>query len=111
MDGQLVNERSFSDTSATLGLDGFYRYNIAKPDAKGFPFVGVSVAVASVTQNFTGNFTARPHAGYKYFLKRNVALDVNVGFRFDINKSDSDESLIEDRRKTIDGRVGLSFVF
>lgn len=111
MDGTLISEGCTSDTFAGLGLDAFYRYNIAKPDARGFPFVGVSASVASVTQNFTGNFSARPHAGYKYFLKKNIALDVSVGFRFDINQVDDEGFFPEDRRKAIDGRLGLSFVF
>jgi hypothetical protein len=98
-----------TDTNAGLGFDAFYRYNIAKPESKGFPFGGFSVSVADVTTTFTGNVTARPHAGYKYFFKRNVALDVSVGYRFDVNRVT--QGFIQDRHKSIDGTAGLSFVF
>lgn len=64
-DGQITGESCEGDGSAHLGISGFYRYNFAKPGAKGFPFVGGTFSVADVANNFTGNFRARPHAGYK----------------------------------------------
>lgn len=111
-DGQILGKTCDSDAAANLGLLGFYRYNFAKPEARGFPFVGASIAIGSVTDNFTGNIRARPHAGYKYFLKRNVALDFSVGYDIDVNKvSDNDGFFIQDRRMAIDAQLGLSFLF
>lgn len=109
--GDETGEFCNSDTNVGLGLSAFYRYNIAKAEAKGFPFVGVTFSVASVTDNFTGNFRLRPHAGYKYFVKRNVALDFSVGYSFDVNKVDDSSVFIVERRKSVDGQLGLSFVF
>lgn len=110
--GQVTSTSCNSSSGANLGLSVFYRYNFGKVDAKGVPFIGVSMAAASVKTNFTGNVTARPFAGYKYFLKRNVALDFSVGYLIDVNKVSDDSSLfIQDRRSSVDGRVGLSFLF
>jgi hypothetical protein len=110
--GQITGESCGSDSNVSLGLSAFYRYNFGKADAKGFPFVGASISVGSVTRNFTGNVGARPHVGYKYFLKRNVALDFSVGYSFAINEVDDDRSFfIQDRSSSINGQLGLSFVF
>ncbi|MEK6406244.1 MAG: hypothetical protein AABN34_04695 [Acidobacteriota bacterium] len=110
--GQITGESCGSDSNGSLGLIAFYRYNFGKADAKGFPFVGASIGVGNVTRNFTGNVLARPHVGYKYFLKRNVALDFSVGYSVQLNKGDEDRSFfIRDRLSTIDGQLALSFVF
>lgn len=111
-DGQITGKSCDSDTFANLGLVGFYRYNFAKPDARGFPFVGASIGIDSVTDNYTGNIRTRPHAGYKYFLKKNVALDFTVGYNIAVNKvSENNAVFIQERSKTVDGQFGLSFVF
>ena len=65
---------------------------------------------------FTFSRGSRPRSlegsGYKYFLSKTVALDFSVGYSFDINKvNDSNQFFITDRSSSIDGRVGLSFVF
>jgi hypothetical protein len=110
--GKILGESCDSGTHAGLGLSGFYRYNFGRGEAKRFPFIGATLSVASVSQNFTGNFRARPHVGYKYFLKKSVALDFSVGYLFDINEvSGRDRFFIQDRSNSMDGRVGLSFVF
>jgi hypothetical protein len=109
--GQITSESCNSDSNVGFGLSGFYRYNFVRGEAKGFPFVGGTISVASVTTNFTGNVRARPHVGYKYFLKRNVALDFSVGYTVELNKVGSDSPFIRDRSSSIDGRLGLSFVF
>lgn len=111
-DGQITGEQCDSDSNVGLGLSGFYRYNFARADARGFPFVGGSLLVTDVTTNFRGNISARPHAGYKYFVKRNVALDFSAGYLIELNKDQRDDSFfIINRRHGIDGRIGLSFVF
>lgn len=110
--GQVTSTSCNSSSAANLGLSAFYRYNLGKADAKGVPFVGVSMAAQSVSSNFTGNIRARPFAGYKYFLKKNVALDFSAGYSIDVNKVSDDRSFfIADRRSSVDGRVGLSFLF
>jgi hypothetical protein len=111
-DGQIIDKSCDSGSSANLGLSVFYRYNFGKEDARGFPFIGASIGAASVSSNFTGNVRARPFAGYKYFLKKSVALDLSVGYTLDVNKvSDESSFFIVDRRRSLDGRVGFSFVF
>jgi hypothetical protein len=109
--GQVTSESCNSDSNVGLGLSGFYRYNFVRGEAKGFPFVGGTISAASVTDNFTGNVRARPHVGYKYFLKKSVALDFSVGYTVDLNKVDDPGPFIRDRNSSIDGRLGLSFVF
>jgi len=110
-EGELVDKSCGSNTRAGLGLTGLYCYNFAKAEAKGFPFVGATISVSDVTTNFTGNVRARPHAGYKYFVKRNVALDFSVGYLIEVNKVNNDSLFITGRRQTVDGQLGLSFVF
>jgi hypothetical protein len=110
--GEIIGTTCGSYSHASLGLSGFYRYHLAKRDAKGFPFVGASIGVSDVTINYTGNVTARPHVGYKYFVKRNVALDFSVGYLVELNKVDDARSVfIRDRINSVDGQLGLSFVF
>lgn len=108
--GNVISESCDSDVSFGMGLSGFYRYNFAKEGAKGFPFVGGAISVASVTDNFTGNFSARPEVGYKYFLKKNVALDFSVGVTLQLNKV-GDDFFLNSRRENINGQLGLSFIF
>jgi hypothetical protein len=108
---ELTGKTCSSDTQVGLGLTGLYRYNFAKAEARGFPFVGGTISVSDVTRNFTGNVRARPHAGYKYFVKKNVALDFSVGYLIEVNKVNNDSLFITDRRHSIDGQLGLSFVF
>lgn len=55
MDGVVSDKICRSDTRVGLGLTGLYRYNFAKAEAKGFPFIGGTVSVSDVTRNFTGN--------------------------------------------------------
>jgi len=110
--GQITGESCGSDSDVSLGLSAFYRYHFDKADAKGFPFVGASISVGSVTRNFTGNIGARPHVGYKYFLKRNVALDFSVGYSVQLKKVDDDRFFfIQNRSSSVNGQLGLSFVF
>ena len=109
--GDVTGEVCESDSNVGLGLSAFYRYNIAKAEAKGFPFVGAAVSVASVTSNFTGNVRLRPHAGYKYFVKKNVALDFSVGYSFDVNDVNDNRFFTTSRHHSIDGQLGLSFLF
>jgi hypothetical protein len=111
-----------------LGFDGFYRYNFAGENDRGFPFVGASIGVQDVTTNFTGNFVARPEVGYKHFFNKHIALDVSAGVTFDLNKKlrvlgitnssggvlgGDDEDIFVDQNKRIrlNGQVGLSFIF
>jgi hypothetical protein len=108
-DGTLVEECE-SDSNVGLGLTGFYRYNFAGKGKRGFPFVGAELIVLDVTENFTGNVRARPHVGYKYFVKKNVAIDFNVGYTVELNKVD-ERFFNRGREGVIDGRVGLSFIF
>ena len=109
-DGNIISENCDSDTEFSAGLSGFYRYNFAGKGDRGFPFVGGEIGVADVTNNFTGNVRGRPFVGYKYYVKKNVALDFSVGYSFDINKV-NERFFDTDRGGNINGRVGLSFIF
>lgn len=72
----------------------------------------VALAVQSVSDNFTGNIRAQPFAGYKYFLKKNVALDFSAGYSIEVNEvSDDRSSFIFDRSSSLFGKLGLSFLF
>ena len=108
--GGIIVEDCESSTDFGLGLTGFYRYNFAGKDKRGFPFVGAELIVLDVTENFTGNIRARPHIGYKYFVKKNVAIDFNVGYTVELNKVE-EQFFNRGRQGLIDGRVGLSFIF
>jgi len=109
--GQVVGETCSSDTSASFGLSAFYRYNFSREGARGFPFVGASLAVADlVHRDFTGNVRARPNVGYKYFLTRSVGLDFSVGYTVDLNRF-ATSSFVEERSRSVDGQVGLTFIF
>jgi hypothetical protein len=113
-DGQLISEECDKDTRFNQGLSGFYRYNFAGKGDKRFPFVGTELSVSDLTRNDTGNFKLRLQVGYKYFLNTNIALDFSVGYTIEVNekKERREFSFIETgRRATIDGQLGLSFVF
>jgi hypothetical protein len=126
--GTVILDTCNSTRDFRLGFDGFYRYNFAGANDKGFPFVGASIGVQDVTTNFTGNFVTRPEVGYKYFFKKNIALDVSAGVTFELNKKLSrlnigtssggiiggdDEEFFFDQNKRVrlNGQVGLSFIF
>lgn len=111
-DGHITSEQCDSDTNAGVGFSGFYRFNIAREGSKGFPFIGGEIAVADVTENFTGNWRARPHVGYKYFLKKNVGLDFSFGYTIELNKVKSQFPFIDQGRQgNLDGQIGLTFLF
>jgi hypothetical protein len=111
--GNIAGEECNSSTFYSLGFLGFYRYNFAAKDAIGFPVGGVEVSVADVTDNFTGNFRIRPFIGYKYYAKKNVAIDITAGYSADLNKVEIRDFPFLDRGRVgrIDGRVGLAFLF
>jgi hypothetical protein len=107
-----------SNTGTILGLAGFYRYNFAGKDERGFPFVGVGVEAANLTRENSRLARLRPEAGYKYFFNKNVALDASVGVSVDLNKINNFTGPItgvaaieSDRRWNLNGRIGLAFVF
>jgi hypothetical protein len=108
--GNLISQSCDTDTDFFMGLVGFYRYNFARKGAKGFPFVGGQIGVSDLTHNFTGNVSARAHVGYKYFLKRNVALDFSVGYSAELNKV-KEEFFDRGRQGNINGVLGLTFIF
>jgi hypothetical protein len=108
--GDQFSEFCNSNADVGLGLIGFYRYNFARETSKRFPFVAIQVSVNDVTGNFTGNVSAFPHAGYKYFLKGNVAVDFTVGYVIQVNKV-RDSFFDRDRLNTIAGNFGLTFIF
>jgi hypothetical protein len=112
INGQLISKECDSDTRYDQGLSDFYRYNFADKGDKRFLFAGTELSVSSVRRNFTGNFKLRPQVGYKYFLNKNVALDLSVGCLVDLNKKNDSFVLLQfGRQVNIDGQLGLSFIF
>jgi hypothetical protein len=110
-DGQvIIPERCDSFTNAGVGFSGFYRFNIAREGARGFPFIGADVSVADVTSHYTGNWRARPHVGYKYFLNKKVGLDFSFGYAVELNKV-SDPIFNRGRQGYLLGQLGLTFLF
>jgi hypothetical protein len=117
-DDEDIGENCNSNTATGLGLAGFYRYNFAGKGERGFPFVGVGVEAANVTSDNRRLARLRPEGGYKYFLNKNVALDMSVGVSVDLNKFDeftgpitSTTTFESNRRWNLNGRIGFSFVF
>jgi hypothetical protein len=111
-DGHVVSEHCDSFTDASVGFSGFYRFNFAREGARGFPFVGGSISVGDVTTNFTGNWKARPHVGYKYFLSKRVGLDFSFGYDIDVNKVRVSNTFFNNERQSnLDGQIGLTFLF
>jgi hypothetical protein len=106
-----LGDETISETSVGLSLAGLYRYNFASKGSKFVPFIGMEASVATFGGFFEGaaeRVRLRPHGGFKYFVKKNVALDFSFGGSFNVAR---DDDSFASRDAFIDGRVGLSFVF
>jgi len=95
-------------------------FNFAAQGQKVAPYIGGDYSAIGVhsagalkltssttfSQNFPLNWTSniRPNGGIKFFIKRNIALDINVGWEKDLGDNSSGLN-------TFDTRIGFSYVF
>jgi hypothetical protein len=94
-------------TSVDFGLGGTLDYNFAKEGRKAFPYLGIELDWFNVSGSpRTNDVEIRPHGGFKFFVKRNVALDLNAGYRRGISGPFKDAGL-----NIIDVRFGIKFIF
>jgi hypothetical protein len=100
-----------ADPTFTVG----FVYSLSSEGQTTVPYVGVDYAaiglwggpVLAGTEfelplNWTSNI--RPTGGVKFFVQRNIAFDINVGWDKDLGENAGE-------RNTFDSRVGFSYVF
>ncbi|HLG15737.1 MAG TPA: hypothetical protein VJH03_14720 [Blastocatellia bacterium] len=102
----LVQGGAGTDTTTLAGPNGYWRYNFGAAGAKSVPYMGVEGGGIFGSDDLKVGFV-RPHAGFKYYFKRNVAFDLNVGYirGFATFSGESGGANL------VDTRIGLSFVF
>ena len=66
-------------TSTDAGLGVAFRYNFSMPGRQTVPYVGFEYSMNSV-KNPKDSSYAQPNGGFKYYLQRNMAFDVNVSY-------------------------------
>jgi hypothetical protein len=66
-------------TSVDAGLGVAVRYNFARPGRQTVPYLGFEYSLNSM-KNPKDSSYMRPNAGFKYYLQRNMAFDVNVSY-------------------------------
>lgn len=110
-DGQFTGEDCGSSTYFAMGLDAFYRYHFAREGARRFFFAGAQLSAVDLTRSYTGTIRAYPHAGYRYFLDKKVALDFSAGYVAELNKQANGFFFPRDREGSIAGQLSLSFLF
>ena len=90
-------------TSVDAGLNGAFRYNFSSSGKKAVPYVGFEYFMNSVRDPKDSSFI-RPNGGFKYYFKRNVAIDVNGGWGRNAFASGPKFNVINER-------IGIVFVF
>lgn len=93
-------------TDYFAGPNAFYRYNFLKAGAKAFPYLGVEGGGFFGSGDVKAGYV-RPNLGFKYFFKRNVAFDMNVGYERIFASLGGDSG----SANVVDGRIGISFIF
>jgi hypothetical protein len=73
-----------TDVDAGMGLA--FRYNFARPARQTVPYVGVQYALNSF-KNAGDSSYIQPNAGFKYYLQRNTAFDVNISYGHALSSS------------------------
>jgi hypothetical protein len=86
-----------------VGLTGFYRYHFRRTKANLHPYAGIDFFAASLTSMPSESLFVRPNFGLKYFVKRNVAFDLNAGYLVSVKHPKEDGQ--------IDARFGVSYIF
>jgi hypothetical protein len=66
-----------TDVDAGVGLA--FRYNFPRPGRQTVPYLGVEYSLNSV-KNAKDSSYIQPNGGFKYYLQRNMAFDVNVSY-------------------------------
>lgn len=93
-------------TSFLAGPNAFYRYNFSRAGAKAFPYLGLEGGGFFGSGDVKVGYV-RPNLGFKYFFKRNVAFDMNVGYSRAFASSEGESG----GANLVDGRIGISFIF
>ncbi len=96
-------------TAGTIGPMIFGRY-IFHAGQKGHTYFGLEVGLqASRGDNVeaTNDWFARPHIGFKHFIKKNVAFDVNFGYKAITSKAENTVS----RSDSLDFKLGIAMIF
>jgi len=73
-----------TDVDAGMGLA--FRYNFPRPGRQTVPYVGVQYALNSF-KNAGDSSYIQPNAGFKYYLQRNTAFDVNISYGHALSSS------------------------
>lgn len=68
-----------SGTEVDAGLGIAFRYNFPRPGSQVVPYAGVEYSLNSF-QNAGDSSYIQPNGGFKYYLQRNIAFDVNVSY-------------------------------
>jgi hypothetical protein len=74
-----INHQGTAGTSADAGFGTAFRYNISQPDVKLVPYVGLEYSLNSMRNPKDSSFI-EPNGGVKYYIRRNVAFDVNASY-------------------------------
>ena len=97
------------NTSGVVGPLIFGRYNWHTGD-KSLTYVGLELGLQAYRTNVgngTNDWLGRPHVGYKYFIKKSVAFDANMGY----NAIFSNAQNSVHRSDSLDFKIGLAFIF
>jgi hypothetical protein len=74
-----MSRQATAGTSVDAGLGVSFRYNFATPGRKTVPYAGFEYSLNSL-RNPTDSSFVQPNGGLKYYVRRNVAFDVNVSY-------------------------------
>ena len=74
-----MSRQAAAGTSVDAGVGMSFRYNFARSGVKTVPYLGFEYSLNSVENPKDSSF-AEPNGGLKYYLRRNVAFDVNVSY-------------------------------
>jgi hypothetical protein len=70
---------ALAGTDVDAGMGMAFRYNFTRQDRQTVPYVGVQYALNSF-KNAGDSSYIQPNAGFKYYLQRNTAFDVNISY-------------------------------
>lgn len=74
-----MSREATAGTSADAGLGVAFRYNFVTPGRQTVPYVGVAYSLNSMKDPGDSSY-AQPNVGFKYYVRRNMAFDVNVSY-------------------------------
>lgn len=74
-----MNREAIAGTSVDAGLGIAFRYNFSQPGRQTVPYLGFEYSLNSMQDPGDSSYV-QPNAGFKYYLRRNMAFDVNVSY-------------------------------